>query len=126
MPLIVATFATLDRRFLSESTSVLHLLRNLGSSIFIAASVTVLIRTGQRSHALLTEYITHFNETLNLPGTPSFWNIDNLAGLAAVGGEIDRQAAMIGYLNAFSLFTVASLVVLPLIFLVRVPKDTPA
>ncbi|MGH6620470.1 MAG: DHA2 family efflux MFS transporter permease subunit, partial [Alphaproteobacteria bacterium] len=122
VPLIVATFATLDRRFLSESTAVLHLLRNLGSSIFIAASVTVLIRTGQRSHAQLTEFITPFNEILKLPETPSFWSIDNLTGLAAVGGEIDRQAAMIGYLNAFSLFTLASLVVLPLIFLVRVPK----
>jgi DHA2 family multidrug resistance protein len=122
VPLIVATFATLDRRFLSESTAVLHLLRNLGSSIFIAASVTVLIRTGQRSHAHLTEFITHFNETLKLPSTPSFWSIDNLPGLAAVGGEIDRQAAMIGYLNAFGLFTIASLTVLPLILLVRVPK----
>lgn len=123
VPLIVATFATLDRRFLSESTAVLHLLRNLGSSIFIAASVTVLIRTGQRSHAQLTEFITPFNEILKLPETPSFWSIDDLTGLAAVGGEIDRQAAMIGYLNAFALFTIASLVVIPLIFLVRVPKD---
>jgi DHA2 family multidrug resistance protein len=122
VPLIVATFATLDRRFLSESTAVLHLLRNLGSSIFIAASVTLLIRTGQRSHAQLTEFISPFNEVLEMPATPSFWSIENLSGLAAMGGEIHRQAAMIGYLNAFGLFTLASLVVLPLIPFVRVPK----
>lgn len=122
VPLIVATFATLDRRFLSESTAVLHLLRNLGSSIFIAASVTLLIRTGQSSHAHLTEFITPFNETLDLPNVPSLWNLDSITGLAAMGSEIDRQAAMIGYLNAFGLFTLASLAVLPLILLVRVPK----
>jgi DHA2 family multidrug resistance protein len=122
VPLIVATFATLDRRFLSESTAVLHLLRNLGSSIFIAASVTLLIRTGQRSHARLTEFISPFNEVLELPATPSFWDVGSLSGLAAMGGEIHRQAAMIGYLNAFGLFTLASLVVLPLIPFVRVPK----
>ena len=42
-------------------------------------------------------------------------------------GEIHRQAAMIGYLNAFGLFTLASVIVLPLILLVKVPKlgDTP-
>ncbi len=39
-----------------------------------------------------------------------------------MGGEIGRQAAMIGYLNAFGLYTLASLVVLPLIFIVHVPK----
>lgn len=122
VPLIVATFATLDRRFLSESTGVFHLLRNLGSSIFISASVTLLIRTGQANHAHLTEFITPFNETLSLSNIPALWNIETLAGLAAVGGEINRQAAMIGYLNAFGLFTLASVAVLPLILLVRVPR----
>ena len=125
VPLIVATFATLDRRFLSESTGVLHLLRNLGSSIFISACVTLLIRTGQTSYAHLTEFISPYNETLDLPGVPALWSLDSLTGLAAMGGEIRRQAAMIGYLNAFGLFTVASLVVLPLILLVRVPKTGP-
>ena len=123
MPLIVATFATLDRRFLSESTGVLHLLRNLGSSIFISACVTTLIRTGQSTHAHLTEFITPFNETLSFSNIPSLWNIETLSGLAAMGGEINRQAAMIGYLNAFGLFTAASIVVLPLILLVKVPKQ---
>jgi len=122
VPLIVATFATLDRRFLSESTGVLHLLRNLGSSIFISACVTTLIRTGQSTHAHLTEFITPFNETLSVSNFPTFWNLETLTGLAAMGGEIHRQAAMIGYLNAFGLFTLASVVVLPLILLVKVPK----
>lgn len=123
VPLIVATFATLDRRFLSESTGVFHLLRNLGSSIFISACVTLLIRTGQSSHAHLTEFISPFNETLSFSNIPSLWNIETLTGLAAMGGEIHRQAAMIGYLNAFGLFTLASVLVLPLIPFVRVPKN---
>jgi len=123
VPLIVATFATLDRRFLSESTGVLHLLRNLGSSIFISACVTTLIRTGQSTHAHLTEFITPFNETLSISNFPTFWSLETLRGLAAMGGEIHRQAAMIGYLNAFGLFTLASIVALPLVLLVKVPKQ---
>jgi DHA2 family multidrug resistance protein len=40
-----------------------------------------------------------------------------------MGGEIGRQAAMLGYLNAFGLYTAACVVVLPLILLVRIPKQ---
>jgi DHA2 family multidrug resistance protein len=123
VPLVVATVSTLDRRFLSESTGVFHLLRNLGSSIFISASVTTLVRTGQMNHAWLTEYISPFNETLAFPNLPNAWDIENLSGLAAMGGEIGRQAAMLGYLNAFGLYTAACVVVLPLILLVRIPKQ---
>lgn len=122
VPLVVATFATLDRRFLSESTGVFHLLRNLGSSVFIAASVTTLLRTGRISEARLNEFVSPFNEALQLSVMPPAWNLESLTGLAAMGGEIGRQAAMIGYLNAFGLYTLASLVVLPLILIVRVPK----
>jgi len=123
VPLVVATFSTLDRRFLSESTGVFHLLRNLGSSIFISASVTTLVRTGQMNHAWLTEYISPFNETLAFPNLPNAWDIENLSGLAAMGGEIGRQAAMLGYLNAFGLYTAACVIILPLILLVRIPKQ---
>jgi MFS transporter, DHA2 family, multidrug resistance protein len=123
VPLVVATFSTLDRRFLSESTGVFHLLRNLGSSIFISASITTLVRTGQMNHAWLTEYISPFNETLAFPNLPNAWDIENLSGLAAMGGEIGRQAAMLGYINAFGLYTAACVVVLPLILLVRIPKQ---
>lgn len=123
VPLVVATFSTLDRRFLSESTGVFHLLRNLGSSIFISASVTTLVRTGQMNHAWLTEYISPFNERLAFPNLPNAWDIENLTGLAAMGGEIGRQAAMLGYLNAFGLYTAACVIVLPLILLVRIPKQ---
>ena len=122
VPLVVATFSTLDRRFLSESTGVFHLLRNLGSSIFIAASVTTLVRTGQMNHAHLTEFISPFNESLAFPNLPQAWNLESLSGIAAMGGEIGRQAAMLGYLNAFGLYTLACVVVLPLILIVRVPK----
>ncbi len=122
VPLVVATFATLDRQFLAETTGVFHLLRNLGSSLFIAASVTVLVRTGRMSQAHLTEFISPFNEILVYPNLPQVWNIENLAGLAAMGGEIGRQAAMIGYINAFGLYTLTCLAIVPLILFVRVPK----
>ena len=41
-----------------------------------------------------------------------------------VSGEIDRQADMIGFINAFGMYMVASLCVLPLVALVRVSKPS--
>ena len=38
-PLVEVTFATLNPRFLAEASSTFHLLRNLGSSLFISLSV---------------------------------------------------------------------------------------
>lgn len=122
VPLTVATFATLDPLYLAEGSSIYHLLRNLGSSIFISLSVTLVIISTATNYAGLTEFITGYNKTLTLPWVLGAWSIDNTQGLAALSGEIGRQAAMIGYINAFKAYALASFAALPLIFLVRAPK----
>ena len=98
---------------LAETTAVYHLMRNLGSSFFISVSVTVLVRTGGVNYGRLTEFVTPYNEALAVidAGTAS--------GLAALSGEIGQQAAMIGYLNAFTAYTAVSLAALPLVQLMR-------
>ena len=122
MPLTMATFATLDSRYLAEGSSIYHLLRNLGSSIFISLSVTLVIVSTATNYAGMSELISDYNKALTLPWLLGAWSADSTRGLAALGSEIGRQAAMIGYINAFKAYAVASAAVLPLIILVRVPK----
>jgi DHA2 family multidrug resistance protein len=122
VPLTMATFATLESRYLAEGSSVYHLLRNLGSSIFISLSVTLVIVSTATNYAGLTEFISDYNKALSLPWLLGAWRADSMTGLAALSGEIGRQAAMIGYINAFKAYALASAAVLPLIILVRVPK----
>jgi hypothetical protein len=43
--------------------------------------------------------------------------------LSATSAEIKRQAAMIGYINAFRLYAVIAIIPLPLIWLARMPKE---
>jgi len=45
-----------------------------------------------------------------------------MRGLAALSREMARQAAMIGYLDAFVFFIATSLAVLPLVFLIRIKR----
>ncbi len=122
VPLTVATFATLDGRFLPEASSVYHLLRNFGSSVFISLSVAMIIRTANVSYAELTEFISPFNEVMRYPWAIGVWSIESTEGLAALSGEIGRQAVMIGNINAFYLYTAACLAVLPLVMMVRVRR----
>ena len=46
------------------------------------------------------------------------WDADSVGGLARLSKEINRQAAMIGYINAFGFYTLASALAIPLILLV--------
>ena len=101
-----------------------HLMRNFGSSLFISASIVLLIRSTAENYANMTEQISPFNKTLDLPGVAGQWSTQSTDGLVAISGEIQRQAAMIGYINAFYLFTIASAIAVPLAWLMRkVPKE---
>lgn len=119
VPLSVATFATLDPRRLPEAMAVFHLLRNFGSSLFIAVSIVVVLRTSKLNYAGLTENVSPYNEALGYPWAMGSWDVASLSGLARIGGEIQRQALMIGYVNAFWLYMAASLAVVVPALLVR-------
>ena len=122
VPLTVITFATLDPKYLPESTAVFHLLRNIGSSIFISISVAVVLRTANVNYATMTENVSPFNEALRFSWVTGAWTTDSPRSLMALGGEIERQALMIGYVNAFWLFAITAFVVTPFIFLLRLRR----
>ena len=123
VPLMVATFSTLDSRHLAESSAIFHLLRNMGSSVFISLSVTLVIVTGTMSYAGLTEFINPFNKLLYMPDVMGGWNAAPDGGLARLEGELGRQAALIGYVNAFYLYSLTSAAAVPLILLMRVKRN---
>lgn len=120
VPLTVASFSTLNPAHLAESSAIFHLLRNMGSSIFISLSVATVIRSSGENYSRMTQYASPYNENIDAAGM----NIDTLGGLAGFAGEIMRQASMIGYLNAFALYTIACLASVPLILMFRVARRT--
>jgi len=119
VPLTIASFATLDSRFWPEAMSVFHLLRNIGSSFFISMCVADIVRVTAQSYSRLSEMISPFNNRLALPWVMGGWSTETLPGLARLSKEINRQAAMIGYLDAFALYTGASAGAVVLVLFVR-------
>ncbi len=121
-PIAVMAFKTLPRDQITEGSAVFTMMRNFGSSLFISMSVMVLVRSTSINYAQLMELVNPFRSALMFSSLPSSWNIETATGLSGIAGEVRRQAAMIGYINAFYLMTVTAMVSVPLAFLLRNPS----
>jgi DHA2 family multidrug resistance protein len=119
VPLTLITFSTLNQTLLPDGSAFFHLIRNLGSSIHISASIAVVLHTSKINYGHLMENLTPYEKALQFPWTVGGWISGSTLNLAAVSGEVQRQGLMIGYVNAFYFYTLTAVMVLPLLFLVR-------
>ncbi len=118
VPLTLMTFSNVAPINLAEATAVYHLLRNIGSSFFISICVAEIVRATGANYGRLVEMINPYNRTLALPWATGGWDVESVAGLARLSKEIGRQAAMLGYINAFGFYTLCSVLAVPLILMV--------
>ncbi len=123
VPLSAATFATLDPELRGDGTALFSLLRNIGSSVGISFVETMLSRNTQTMHEDLGGHITALNPLAALPpaGSPGM-----TTALAALNGEVSRQAAMVAYVDDFKLMMLMTLAVVPLIVLLRPSRKAPS
>ena len=126
VPITVVAFETLDPKHRAEASAIFHLLRNIGSSFFISLSIAEIVRTTGANYSRMTEMITPYNQTLAIPGVIGAWTFDTVPGLARVAKEIGRQAAMLGYLNAFAMYTATSALAVVFALMVRRRKTGAA
>ena len=92
----------------------------------ISLSIAEIVRTSGANYSRMTEMITPYNTTLAMPGLTGAWTFDTVPGLAKVANEIARQSAMIGYLNAFMMYTVTSALAVGFALMVRRPRAARA
>jgi DHA2 family multidrug resistance protein len=119
VPITMVTFSTLKPAAVAEGSAVYHMVRNVGSSIHISLSITLAVRMTRTNYAEIAPAVSPYNEALSMPWVAGGWSASTPEGLAALGREVARQAAMIGYIDAFVFFIATALVVLPLVLLVR-------
>ena len=123
-PMMMMAFATLPKHQITEGSAVFTMMRNFGSSLFISITVMVLVRSTTINYARMTEFITPYREGLMFPALPAGWSTETAAGLLRISIEVQRQAAMIGYVNAFYLMAFTAAVAVPLAcFLRSMPKE---
>ncbi len=116
-PIVTTAFRTLDHSLRPEGIAVLHLMRSIGSSFFISITVAEIVRATSANYGRMTEVLSPYNKSLNVPAITGEWHTDTITGMARLAKEIDRQAAMLGYMNAFILYTAMSVIAIPLVLL---------
>ena len=119
VPLSTVAFATLAPQLRTEGAALFSLVRNMGGSLGISAAENILARSLQVNHTSLAAHVTPFDASLRLPDIQRFWDIHSQAGLAALDAELNRQAAMIAYIDDFKLMMIIKLAVAPLLLLLR-------
>jgi len=131
VPLTTVTMAGIAREKMGNATSLFNLMRNLGGSIGIAVTGTMLSRSTTSVSQTLGTHVTPYDA-----GTQSrlqaLANAFQAAGAdavtamqradAAIGFEIRRQATMVSFVHIFQLLGGLFIVLSPLVLLMRKPK----
>jgi DHA2 family multidrug resistance protein len=120
VPLSALTFSTLTPALRADGTATYSLMRNIGSSIGISIVQTLMTRGTQVAHADLAANVNIFNPLMQ-PMLESGSRYD----IAVMNASITQQASMIAYLNDFKLMFVATLLVVPLLLLIRPTHKAP-
>jgi MFS transporter, DHA2 family, multidrug resistance protein len=120
VPLSAAAFATLAPRLRNEGTPLFSLIRNIGGSVGISIVQALLTHGAAQAYGNLATAVTAGNQ--GLVGLPSTLSPDTPTGLALIAAEVQRQAALLGYVNDFWTMMVLTALTIPLLLLMRPPR----
>ncbi len=119
MPLQLLAFETLKAELRTEGAALFSLSRNLGGSVVISFLTATIARNAQTSHADLASHITPERMPVVDERLLGMLGRDGSAIAMMVDGEINRQAMMIAYVDAFWLMMWATILTLPALLLLR-------
>lgn len=120
VPLSTLAFATLAPHFRNEGAAMFTLIRNLGSSIGISILQVVSYRSAEGVSSRLVEGLRPDNPTVATMS--SSYSLTDPTGIAALSAEVDRQARMVSYIDAFWALGIVSVIAMGLILFMRPPR----
>ncbi len=123
VPLNTIAFATLAPDLRTDAAGFYMLLRNLGGSVGVSLGVGVLARQVQVSHADIGSRLTPFSTPWADGGMARALGATGDTVMAMLDQAVNAQAAMIAYLDVFRLMFWVTVAVMPLILILRVPKQ---
>jgi MFS transporter, DHA2 family, multidrug resistance protein len=124
-PITVLAFSSLARESRTEAAGIYAILRSFGASLGISAFVTVFARNMQANRANLVEQVSPYNEAMAGSALPRAWSLDQAEGLSALSRVIDKQAAMLAYVDDFALIAMLTVCLIPIVALIRPPRQAP-
>jgi DHA2 family multidrug resistance protein len=132
VPLTTVAMDPVPRERMGNATSLFNLMRNIGGSIGIAMTGTMLQRHQQAMTTTLGAHVTPYD-----PAAQSMFTQARAAFMAAgadavtatnrayaaMAGTVQRQAAIVSFVGLFQLLGILFLVLIPLVFIMQRPKS---
>ncbi|MCB1054763.1 MAG: DHA2 family efflux MFS transporter permease subunit, partial [Acidobacteria bacterium] len=134
VPLTTITMDAISKQAMGNATSLFNLTRNIGGSIGIATVQTLVARHQQVHTAILGAHVSQFEPSARriFEGLRELFisqGADATAAAAkataALWGMVERQAAILSFLDAFRTLGWMVVVVVPLVLLMRRPRHEP-
>lgn len=131
VPLTTVTLAAIPREEMGNATGMFNLLRNIGGSVGIAVSATLLARFSQLYQNVLVTHVNPFNPIAQqrlaaAAQAAAARGVDPVTAketsLALIYGMVQRQAGMLSYNHIFWILGIAFLSVIPFLLLLRRAK----
>jgi DHA2 family multidrug resistance protein len=131
IPINVSAFAYVPREQTNMGTGIINLARNIGASVGIASVTTLLERRTQFHMSQLGEHVNVYSQAYRTKVaalTAAFSSGGSSGPGAAARAEgmiysmIQRQAAMLSFVDDFKLLGVVFFAIIPLFFLLKRPK----
>ncbi len=135
VPLTTIAMDPVPLERMGNATSLFNLMRNLGGSIGIAMTGTMLARQQQATTAMLGANVTVYDPATQamFAGLRSAFMAAGADAVtattrahAALAGLVQKHAAMVAFVGVFQLMGIAFFVLVPLVFLMRRPKGREA
>lgn len=131
VPLTTIAMDPIPREQTGNATSIFNMMRNLGGSAGIAASATMLARNKQIFGSILAAHITPYSlsahvtldrlkSSMQAAGTDPVTASERAYGL--LYGMVQRNAAMLAFVDAFRIMAAIFLFMVPFIWLTRHPR----
>ena len=132
VPLTTLALGMLRDDQIGAATGLYNLMRNLGGSVGIAATTTLLARAAQQHQALLVGHLTPENPlyldqlgALTAALTPQLGASAGEQATALIYQTLQRQAMLLAYIDNFRLIALVCLLSVPLVFLFRRVRARP-
>ncbi len=127
IPLTTLTLSHIPKERMTEAASIYNLLRNLGGSVGIAFTTTILARRAQLHQTRLVEHLSPLDPAYSLyrDKIASFLGAKGLPATGADGmmyRELVRQSTTLAFTDAFLIICILILSVLPLVFIMQWQK----
>lgn len=131
VPLTTMAMGTLRNEQMGGATGLYNLMRNIGGSLGIAATTTLLARAAQRHQALLVGHLSPDNPlyadrlaALTAALTPQIGAGASEQAAALLYQDLVRQATLLAYIDAFRLIALVCVLCIPLALLFRRVRST--